>query len=80
MPSRWIDPEKVTGNLEPGQTLFRPEDLPSSDAIIETGLPFSRQYDGDEELWRIRRIYAAEAAAPPRRAQPPFIRHSLRKV
>jgi hypothetical protein len=73
--SRWIDPEKSTGNLEPGQTAFG-----SQETIIEYGLPYSRRYDAAEELDRIRHIYAREAAAPTRRAQPPFVRHSLRRV
>jgi hypothetical protein len=59
---RWTDPQKPVGNLELGQTAFG-----SQETITEYGLPFSRVYDGAEELARIRGIYAREAGSPSRR-------------
>jgi hypothetical protein len=80
LPTRWHDPEKDIGNLEPGQSAF-PAALreQSCETIVEYGLPFSRKYDPVEELGRIRNIYAAEATTPPRRPQPPFRTRSLRR-
>jgi hypothetical protein len=67
------------GERCPGEVLFRLP-MPSQETIVETGLPFSRVYDPLEELWRIRQIYAHEAAMPPRRSQPTFRSRSLRRI
>ena len=70
--------ERVVGEIP-----FRPEVFSSfSDTIIETGLPFSRQYDAAEELDRIRQHYAREAAgARASRPRPaPFRHHTMRRV
>jgi hypothetical protein len=76
LPARWIDPQKSVGDLQPGQDPFG-----SQETIIEFGLPFSRRYDVQAELWRIRHIWRAEAAGA--RARPTrsagFKHHSLRR-
>jgi hypothetical protein len=63
------------GERCPGEVVFQ-----SPETIVETGLPFARRYDANDELWRIRQIYAREASAPPRRSPQPFQRRSLRRV
>ena len=61
MPARYVDPEKSIGNLPEGQ-FFLTSGV--SDAIVETGLPFTRVYAPAEELHRIRQIFARQAAMP----------------
>lgn len=74
MPSRWTDPEKARGNLEPGEIAFG-----LSDALVETGLPLERSYDYQVELARIRSIYRAEAAGQ-RAPRPPSAKYQSRSL
>jgi hypothetical protein len=69
------------GDRVTGEQLFQMEQG-LSDTIVEVGLPCSRAYDGDAELWRIRRTWASEAAGfRASRPRPASFRHrSLRRV
>jgi hypothetical protein len=49
------------GERVEGEALFA-----SQESIVEYGLPFSRVYDREDELWRIRAIWARQAAMPSR--------------
>jgi hypothetical protein len=74
--------ERIAGEFYVQCGDYVPEQLPSSDNIVETGLPYSRRYDPTEELARIRGIYAAEAAGAraPRAPSASFHTRSLRRI
>jgi hypothetical protein len=73
LPTRWHDPEKDIGNLEPGQPAFRE----SPDRIVET-IP-ATPHSWDEIIAAHRQ--ANRTAAPRPRATAAFNSHrSLRRV
>jgi hypothetical protein len=71
LPARWINPEKSTGNLAPGQTLFGE---PIAE-VIE-----GRAYSWDAELERQRALVNARFYSPPApRSTASFVRRSIRR-